>query len=79
MLFRSAGSFVPGPIGMLSSAAGFGKHLREGDISGAVLDFGNILSGGTAKWLKVAKNTANLAGKGKVANRLNDKLKLFEF
>ncbi len=71
-------SFVPGPVGMGASAIGLGKNLYEGDLTGAALDGLNIITGGTAKWLRAAEQTAKLANAGKVASKVANKATALE-
>jgi len=69
-------SFVPGPIGMGASAIGAAKNIYEGDYKGAALDAANIVTGGTAKYLKAASKFAKAAGVPKVAKSAAGKAKI---
>lgn len=70
------GSFVPGPVGMGASTIGAVKNIYEGDYEGAALDAANVVTGGTAKYLKAASKMAKVAGATKVASKTANKAKV---
>lgn len=70
--------FIPGPLGAAASAVGVGKNLYEGDYVGAGLDLANLVTMGGAKWLTLASDLANAAGKANKAGRLAKQSKILE-
>lgn len=70
--------FIPGPVGAAASAVGVGKNLYEGDYIGAGLDLANLVTLGGAKWLVLASDLANAAGKVNKAGRLARQSKILE-